>query len=180
MTLPDRREMNTVNPAVEASREKDTGGRELANGTRVHISTIPQLLIDDAVRRVKRPEVPYVMDEGKGYEIPNESDPRYLAALDEHAEAQAAAAVDAVILWGIELAEGLPPDEEWLPKLHFYAKRGHVDLSGYDLDNEFEKAFVYKRYIALSARDIGELLPEMISGVTEEDVEAAKASFQSN
>jgi len=169
-----------MNEAIEASRNKDAGVHTLAGGTRVRVASIPQLLIDDAVRRVKEPRVPMVHDQEKGYDIPNPNDPRYQLDLQAHSNAQSAAAVDAVILWGVELLDGLPPDEEWLPKLEFYAKRGHIDLSEFDLDVQLEKEFVYKRYIAMSAKDLGELLPEMISGVSEEDVEAAKASFRGN
>ena len=169
-----------LNPAVQAAREVNTDERKLASGVRVRIHRIPQLLIDDAVNKVEAPAVPYVLDNEKGYEIPNENDPRYLAALETHERDQSQAAVDAVILWGIELVDAIPEDEDWLPKLQFYAKRGRVDLSGFDLENKLEKEFVFKRYVALSAQELGELLPEMISGVTEEDVAKATESFRSN
>ena len=169
-----------LNPAVEAARETNTDERVLDSGVCVRIHRIPQLLIDDAVNRVKAPTVPYVFDSEKGYEIPNENDPRYLAALEQHERDQSQAAVDAVILWGVELVGDMPKDEDWLPKLQFYAKRGRVDLSGFDFESKLEKEFVFKRYVALSAKELGELLPEMISGVTEEDVAKATESFRSN
>jgi len=172
--------MSKVNPAVEAAREMDTDERVLDSGVRVRIHRLPQLLIDDAVNRVPEPKVPYIKDEERGYEIPNPDDPRYLADLAEHERAQSHAAVDAVVLWGIDLVDGVPKDDEWLPKLEFYARRGHLDLSSFDFSNKLEKEFAYKRYVALSARELGELIPMMISGVTEEDVAKATESFRSD
>jgi len=170
--------MSKVNPAVEAAREIDAGVKTLNSGVRVRINSVPQLLIDDAVNMIPEPRVPYIKDEEHGYEIPNPNDPRYLADYAAYERAQAGAAVDAAVIWGVELLDGIPPDDEWMPKLKFFAKRGRLSLDQFDLDDPLEKEFVFKRYVALTANELGELLPEMISGVTEEDVAKARSSFQ--
>jgi hypothetical protein len=170
--------MEKKNPAVQAAQKVDASVRTLSSGVRIRINSVPQLLIDDAVNMVPEPQVPYFHDEERGYEIPNPNDPRYLSLLAAYERAQAQAAVDAAVIWGVELVDEVPDESEWLPKLKFFAKRGRLDLSQYDLENPLEREFVFKRYCALSAGELSELLPDMIAGVTEEDVQKARESFQ--
>ena len=156
----------------------DANTRTLNSGVEVRISRVGQLLIDDAVNRVEEPKVPLVFSEDHQRDIENPNHPNYLIDMAAYERRQSQAAIDAAVLWGIELVEGLPEDEEWLRKLVFYSKRGHIDLSEFDLEEEFDQKYLYKRYIALDADELSDLLPLMISGVTEEDVQKAASVMQ--
>jgi len=173
--------MTKKSVAVVAAEEQhdDDAERMLTTGVRVRISRVSQMLLDAAVHKVKEPEVPIWYDEDRDREILNPSHPHYLAAMEEYEREQRLAAIDAAVLWGVELVDGLPEDKLWLKKLKYFAEKlGHIDLSEYDLEDEFELEFLYKRYVALSADDLSELMPEMMSGVTEEDVAKSVETFQ--
>jgi hypothetical protein len=88
------------------------------------------------------------------------------------------AAMDAMVMFGVELVDGLPDDDKWLKKLQNMEKHGLLDLSGYDFDDETDKEFVYKRFVAVDTNVI-ERLSE-ISGISAEDVEEAERSFRGN
>lgn len=167
------------NSAVAAAKAQDTE-RALRSGIRVRVSRVSQLLIDEAVNEVPAPAVPYFHDEEKGYDIPNPNDPRYLAELDRYERAQLQATFDAILIWGVELVDEMPPIDTWLPKLQFFARRNpSVDLSQYDLEDALEVEFVYKKFIA--AGDIEELvsmLDETVPGASEEDKAKATALFR--
>ena len=163
--------------AAEENVEQDAE-RMLSTGVRVRVNRVPQMLLDAAVHKVEEPQIPMWFDEDRGREIENPNHPQYLADLARYERDQRLAAVDASILWGIDLLGGLPKDDFWLKKLKYYAKLGHIDLSGYDLEDEFELEFIYKKFVAMAGDDLADLMPEMMSGVTEEDVAKAVETFQ--
>ena len=164
--------------AVVAAEDKHDAERVLSTGVRVRVNRVPQMLMDAAVHKVEEPEVPLWYDEDRDREVLNPNHPHYLAAVEKYERDQRLASIDACILWGIDLLDGLPKDDLWLKKLKYYAKMGHIDLSGYDLEDEFELEFIYKRYVALLVDDLSDLMPEMISGITEEEVAKARETFQ--
>lgn len=167
-----------TNVALEAAKEQGADNIRVLNGVRVRILSVPQFLIDDAVNRIVEPQVPIVMDETKGYKDENPDDPRYIREYAQYERAQADAAIDAAIIFGMELVDGLPKNNIWLRKLQFLAKRKRINLNEYDLDDELDRTFLYIRYVVLNAKILNELLPEIMIGVTKEDVDAAQASFQ--
>lgn len=167
--------------AVIAAEEtvKHDAERVLTTGVRVRVNRVSQMLLDAAVHKVKEPEVPLWYDEDRDREVLNPNHPHYLAAMEEYEREQRLAAIDAAILWGVDLVDGLPKDKLWIKKLKYFAEKlGHIDLSEYDLEDEFELEFLYKRFIALSAEDLSNLMPEIMGGVTEEDVAKAVETFQ--
>ncbi len=84
--------------------------------------------------------------------------------------------IDATVMFGIELPDGVPPTEEWLPKLKFMEKRKQIDLSGFDLTDPLELEFVFKRYIIANIALITYI--QRISSVTPEDVGKAGQPFR--
>ena len=164
-------------PAVDVAHEHDENAVEiLSTGVRARIVPVAASLIEEVTRRIRDPEIPMVMDEDRGREIPNDNDPHYLRELGEAHRARGEAALEAMILFGVELIDGLPEGDGWLKKLRFLSKRGLLDLEGYDLDDELDREFVYKRYIAVGSADfmrIGEM-----AGLTEEGIRAATDSFR--
>jgi len=155
---------------VDASKEY-----MLATGYRVHLKPVAASLVDEVVGRIEEPQVPMWMNEDKGREEPNPAHPDYLKAVKETDRARGIAVIDAMVMFGIELIDGLP-DDGWIEKLRYLEKRGLLDLSAFDLDDPTDAEFVFKRYVAMSAEDLAVL--SSLSGMNEEDVALAVKSFR--
>jgi hypothetical protein len=170
--------MADKSPAVEVA--KKVGGEhnlfELTDGTRVRVTPVSAALIDEVSSRIKDPPIPMYRNEEKGRDEPNPVDPKYLEGVQEAQNKRGTAAIDAMVMFGIELVDGLPEDEGWLGKLKWLEKRGSVDLSEYDMNDPVEKEFVYKRFVACA----GEILEAItrVSGISGEDIARAEASFR--
>ena len=169
----------TVSPAVEVARNghHKEGLNEpitLSTGYVVRLKPVAAVLIQEAQAKIKEPVVPtQKLDDGRTTENPQHPD--YIQAQRMAYLARAQAGIDTMVLFGVELPEGLPEDEGWLKKLRFMEKRGLLDLSEYDLDEPLEREFIFKKFIAMG-NDDWELLGE-ISGIDAEAVARAKASF---
>ena len=148
----------------------------LLSGVRVRLNPVSTSLIDAVTNKIKEPEIPiWVDDDGK--ERPNPLDPQYEKDLSEVTRLRGLAAIDAMVLFGVDLIDGLPPDEEWLTKLEYMEKMGLIDiLKDYDLDDPVMKELVYKKFVGVS-NDIVEQITA-ISGLKPKEVEAAEDSFQ--
>jgi hypothetical protein len=170
-----------VSAAVKVARKKDsfdaTVEITLTTGVRARLKPVAASLIDEAVATVELPEIPVWHNPDKGRDEANPNDPTYIRELGETDRKRGIAAIDTMIMVGVELIDGLPEDGKWLEQLKLLEKRGRLDLSGYDLESEIEKEFVYKRYFAMSAEDLAVL--SQISSVKEEDITDAVKSFRS-
>lgn len=149
---------------------------KLSTGIEVRLVPVPTATIQEAAMAIKDPPVPKQKIEGKDYPVDNPNDPDYLAAKGEAFGKRIQAGFDVMAMMGVELIDGLPDNDDWLKKLRFLEKRGHLDLSDYDLDDDFEKEFVYKRFFVLAGDDWN--LLSVISGVSEEDLAKAKENFR--
>lgn len=163
--------------AGKEARLPDDGIVEV-RGTKVRIEPVPVNLIDDVTRRIKDPEIPTFFNEDKEREEPNKNDPQYLKELEEADMTRNRAAMDAMVLFGIELIDGLPEDEGWIKKLKYLERLERIDLSNYDLEDELDKEFLYKRYILADAKLIGMI--SRASGVSPEEVSQLEDSFPDN
>jgi hypothetical protein len=172
---------NGANPALELAKEvtgKDTNIVDLPGGIQVQVLPVSATLMDEVTSRVVDPEPPMFMNEQKGREEPNPLDPSYIKQLEANERRRQVAVMDIMTMFGVELLSGMPESDEWIKKLQMMEKLGHLDLSGYDFEDELDKEFVYKRFIVLSATLIGKI--GSASGLTEEEVKKAEDSFQSN
>lgn len=163
---------------AKRQREKKELGTifTLSTGVRVRIVPVAAHLIDEAMFEIKDPAVPK-QDLGKGREEPNPMDPAYRQALADAEHARGIAASDTLIFMGVELLDGMPEDEEWLKKLKFLERLGHFRaLKNFDMKDEIDKEFVYKKYYAISARDIP--LIGNASGMSQEEIDLAVRGFQ--
>jgi len=166
------------NPAVKAAKalKRESEILTLSTGVRVQLRPVGVGLIRDAVTHVKEPEIPKVYDETKGREIENPTDPAYLAALEETRRKREEAGLDALMLFGAELVDGLPEDETWLERLRYLEKKGYLDLSGFDLEDPLDREMLYKKYVAFGSQDLVALATA--SGIGREEVQAAIDSFR--
>lgn len=165
--------------AVAVAKEKRLTPGEivtLSTGVRVKVKPVTATLIDQVQARIQDPEPPMFYIEEKGTSEPNYSDPRYIRALERSNTDRVVAAMDALSLFGVELVDGLPENDDWIKKLRLMEKIGALDLSDLDLNEPIDAEFAYKRYIAISAEDIAMI--SGVSGLSEGDVAAAEAIFR--
>ena len=166
-----------ANAAVAVAKKQDKQEPvTLSTGIRVRIVPVSAQLITECVAQVQRPVVPTWFDPNLERDVENPNHPDYIEALKEHDTLQGRAAMDALVMFGVELVDGVPEDDRWAKKLMLMEKYGHIDLSNIDFDDELEAEFAFKRYIAVSSGDY-ELL-QGVSGVTEEMIDASEESFR--
>jgi hypothetical protein len=158
-------------PVIETAKEQQPAAKEdkihtLESGVKVRLYSVSQSLIMDVMLKIKVPEVPIVEKNGKEY--PNPLDPGYHTALERYEQERGAAALDAVVMFGLELVDGMPEDELWLRKLQ---------MIGVEIDDDpITQEFYYKKYIALGG-DLQQL--QALMGVSQEDVAQAKKTLAS-
>ncbi len=163
-------------PAATVAKERDVDQIvTLSTGVQAKLVPVAASLITDVTARIQDPPVPMVEIEGKKRPEPNPDDPEYKQALLDVNSKRATATMDAIVMFGVELVDGVPSDNGWLGKLEYMVKLGHLNMDGYDLDDEVDLEFVYKRYIAISADDMAEVMRR--SGVTEEAISQATDTF---
>ena len=148
----------------------------LSTGVVGRIVPVGASLIDDVVASIQDPKPPLFFNEDKGREEENPTDPTYIEALEAAQRQRAVAAMETLLLFGLELQE-LPPDEEWLPKLKYMQKRGHISLDGFDLNDPMERELLYKKYIAVGTADLIKIGQH--AGLNSRDVEEAARTFKS-
>jgi hypothetical protein len=145
-------------------------------GYKIRVKAIPVAIISDVSNRIPDPEIPIWHDPEYDRDVQNPNDPAYLNKKEEVDRKRGEAMIDATVMFGIDLPDGVPPTEKWLPKLEFLEKRGQVDLSGYNLSDDLEKEFVFKKYIIASIALINYI--QNMSSVTPEDIGAAGKPFR--
>jgi hypothetical protein len=126
----------------------------LSTGVVVRLSPVSSSLVEEMKAAIPMPAVPVVYIEEKEREEENPNDPRYMAAVEEVHTERADAMFDALVMFGVELPDGLPEDDTWLRKLKLLEKRTPLDLSGFNLKDEFDLEFLYKRYVAVAGEDL--------------------------
>lgn len=166
--------------AVQVAKER-RGDRQvvevtLSTGIRARITPVSAALITDSQGKIQDPPIPKWFNPDKEREEENPNDPAYLQALTDADKRRTTAAIDAAVMFGVELVDGLPEDDRWLTNLRFMERRGHLSLDEFDLDDVLDLEFLYKRYIAVSAEDLA--LVMLKSGIQTEAVAQATRSFQ--
>ena len=137
-----------------ASGQGDTEVVTLSTGVVVRLKPVSSSLVEEMKAAIPMPDVPVVWIEAKEREEENPNDPRYIEAVEEVNRKRADAIFDALCTFGVELVDGLPEDDLWLKKLKLLSTRGSLDLSGFDLEDDFVLEFLYKRYVAVAGTDL--------------------------
>lgn len=171
---------STNTAALEAARKMLAGqGRDpfpLSTGVIVKLGNVSPATLTDAQSRIEYPPIPIWFNPDKDREEENPQHPDYIAACNHIDQLRAVALMDTLALLGIELVEGLPEDDKWLRQLKQLDRFGHIDLSGFDLEDDLDQEFLYKKHIALGQTDWQ--LMFQLAGVDEAAVAAAEATFQ--
>lgn len=172
------------NVAVDTARERENhdgqndGISVNTDGVRYRLKPVAPALMDAVQSKVPMPKVPVWHNPDMDRDEPNPNHPDYLMALEDANRQRGIAVYDALVMFGVELLDGLPQDEGWLKKLKNLAKHGVLDLGQYDLEDELDKEFVYKRFI-LTTGDMVDKIGNL-SAMTASDVKKAGAIFPSN
>jgi hypothetical protein len=82
-----------------------------------------------------------------------ETDEEHKAAQETNSYQRGKLVLETMLHFGIVL-DALPEDDRWLRRLQFMEKRGKIDLSEYDLENDIELEFLFKRYVLLTPLDL--------------------------
>lgn len=168
--------------AVEAKKEMLAGTGDkyvtLSTGYRVKLTGVPAGLIQTAQAKVKDPKVPTWYDKDRDREEPNPADPDYLAALKDAEDRRSKVALDIMAMFGFELPEDWN-EGDWerkLRMLHRY-NPGEIPLDEFDLGDQEEREFVFRRWIALGMADFAIIARH--NNLSEEGISAHEDSFQS-
>jgi len=166
---------NAVTKLAHEVRDEDEF-QLLSTGYWAKIVPVGATLIQEASRSVQDPPIPVVRDEVQG-DIENPMDPNYARAMEAAEARRETVATDTIIFFGVKLRDPIPPKEEWLKLLQWREKKGTLDLSSYDLDDELDLELMFKKYIAVGTMDLIRI--GAMAGLQQGDVEAAMASFKS-
>jgi len=173
-----KKDKKKSSPAVQTARAQQGGGNTvtLSTGVQARLVPVATALIEDAQSRVEEPQPPVVFIKEKEREEANYNDPDYRRAVEQARRKRGMAVIDTIIMFGVELVDGVPDDDGWLGKLKFLEKQGHISLDGYDLDDDMEREFLYKKNVAVAAEDYDRLLE--ICGVTPRGIQAQADKFR--
>lgn len=167
-------ETNAEEAVIQIAKKVSKGDPKepvtLESGVRVYVKPITAALIDQVSSRIKDPDPPMWYNEAKDRDEPNYSDPRYIKALSDAERERGIAAMDAIMMFGFELADGVPENKLWIRKLAM------LDVE-VDEDDEIAVEFAYKKYVAVAPDEISLVTDR--SGISQEELQAAEASFRS-
>jgi hypothetical protein len=166
-----------MNETIETARElEEQDDIWEVEGYKIRTKAIPVAIITDVTNKIPDPEIPVWHNEEYNRDEQNPNDPAYIKAQEEVDRRRGEAMIDATVMFGIDIIGGVPPTEQWLPKLKFMERRGQIDLSTYDLSDELEREFVFKRYIIANIALINYI--QNMSSVTPEDIGKAGKPFR--
>jgi len=162
--------------AIDVAKSKDKSNVvTLSTGVEAILTPVASTLIQDVMSEVQDPPVEMWYNKEKEIDEPNYLHPDYVRAMEQAERKRSDAALDAVILFGVKLVNGVPEDDAWIKQLRYLEKRGRINLDAYDLDDEFEREFVYKRYVAVAGDDFN--LIAQLSGVPGAERARARTTF---
>lgn len=166
--------------AAKRRENKESDEHTLSTGVLVRFVPVSMTLLSETQSAIPDPDVPMWENVDKGTVEPNPDHPDYLKALRKAEGDRNRAALDTMIMFGVELVNGVP-DSDWLSKLKLARRVGltTVDVDSFDLESDIELEYLYKRYVAVTTKDMVDVMRHC-SGVSEEDVEEAVSSFQSD
>ncbi len=164
--------MVAEHPAVVTAKAnaKDTDGSIiLSTGIKGKILPVAASLVEEVTAKIKDPDVPMWYNKDKEREEPNPVDPVYLRQVGEADRKRGVAALDAMIMFGLELADPVPENGTWVKKLKWLGIE-------FDERDGFECEFAYKKYVACGSNDLIEI--SKLAGINQEAVEDAVKSFR--
>ncbi len=171
--------------AVKSSEQPDT--HELSTGYTVRFKPVSRFILMDATQNIVDPPIPVIVDEEQGKEFPNPNDPAYIREVEANGTKRSMALAEVTLMLVVDVVEKiddkweiakLPNDDSWLAELQWLGKRKRIDLSGYDLENEIDKVYIWKRFAVFGDNaDFAKLMAQA-SGTDEKEIIKAMDTFQ--
>lgn len=167
---------------AKARSDNGDGIIQFSTGYYVRITSVSASIIEEAQASVEYPEVPKWYNENAKREEENPNHPDYLKALEEVEKQKTMMAIDAMILFGVDVVdeEGndyvIDTNDKWFKRLRLMIKRGMINADNVDMDDELDVEWMFKKYIVVGAPDL-ELVAKA-SSLSEEDVREASITFQ--
>lgn len=158
-----------ANPAVVIAKEKtkkSDGPVVLSTGVEAYLRPVSASLVEEVISQIAEPPVPVWHNPDKDRDEPNPADPAYLKAKEDMNRRRGTAAIDAVYMFGVTLAQPVP-DDGWEKKLE--------RLGIHVADDQFEREFAYKKYVAVATQDLARLMA--LSGISQGEVNRQLESF---
>jgi hypothetical protein len=144
----------------------------LSTGVKAILRPVSPALIQDVQVAIPDPEVPKVWIEEKKREYENPTSPAYLKALERAADQRVQAVLDAQIMFGVELVDGIEVPDEWVGRLKLLAKRHGMP---FDESDPYEIEFAYKK---AGINNDHLIILGQLSGMSEEDIAAFRDLFR--
>lgn len=168
----------TARAVLEVARTKQESDIvTLSTGVKARIKPVAAALLSQVTGFIQEPEIPTFYDEDRGRDVENPSDHNYILAVQSANQRRATAAMDAMIMFGVELIDGIPADDTWLRQLRLMEQLGSMSLEGYDLKDPLVLDFLYKKFVAVASDDL--VLIGRRARLNDEDIASAADSFRS-
>ena len=158
--------------ATEEKRRVLPNGVILSSlGVRIKLKPLSPGILQRARAKIKTPPVPKYFDENKGREIENPNHPAYKAALEQVEMDRNEAVVNAMVMFGTELVDGVPEDDSWIDMLEVSGVEDNVNR-----DSKVLLEFLYKKHIAVGNPEY--LLISQLSGGDPEAIKEQLDNFR--
>lgn len=176
--------MNNEIIAIAKRRDDNNGITRLSTGYYARIVSVSASLIEESQASVSYPEVPTWYNEQADREEENPNHPDYLKALEEVERRKTMMAIDAMILFGVDIVDEdgndyeISTNEKWFKRIKLMDKRGYINLDEFDLNDPLDIEWLFKKYVAIGAPDLEKIA--RASNLSEADVQEASATFQNS
>lgn len=183
---PTKARKTKKKPAVEVAREQAAQKRNEnkvytdSNEVQYRLVPVSAIAVQAAMSKVPDPKIRTFKNPTTGTEDANPQHPDYIRELGEVENERALASADTFVMFGFEIIDGLNCDErgeKWLDQLA-YLGLINDDEAEKAKDDPFVYEFYYKKYKLSDATTITKI--QSLSGVTQEQIAAAKDSFPSD
>lgn len=157
-------------PAIIVAKEAkpENGIVTLSTGVRVRFKVVALELVEAVTSRIPEPIAPMWHNAEKDRDEPNLFHPDYIRAVTDANRRRGLAALDASMLFGVELVDGMPEDATWTRRLK------HLGIE-VDESDPLQLELAYKKYVAFGSSDISTL--QTAVGVVQAEVARAEGTF---
>ncbi len=160
--------------AKKAARNKIT---VTPSGYRVKLVSVAANVIREAQARIPDAITRTYTNATDGKEYENPAHPEYIAEVKIVEEERTKAAMSVMVLFGMELLEPIPDDNEWLEKCRFakLVTKEEYEEAISD-DGKYMREMLFKTYVVSDFSVINQIAS--MSGVTQEMIAKARETFQ--
>ncbi len=148
------------------------------SGYRVKLVPVAANVLREAQSRIPDATTRTFTNPTDGKEYENPAHPEYIAEVKLVQEERTKASMSAMVLFGMELLEPIPEDNEWLEKCRFAKLITEEEYKeAISTDGKYMREMLFKTYVVSDFTIINQIAS--MSGVTQEMVAQARDSFPS-